>query len=448
MIRARELMTHGGRSDSTNDAGANWKKSLHSLSEAGRAGGVSGLRSPLRDLRGGRGVSARLDSRREAGDERQPLSEFLNLRVAVVHDWLTGMRGGEKVLEAILELVPGADLYTLFHFEGSVSSAIERHAIRTSFLQRVARFGDYRRLLPLYPGAIRSFDLTSYDLVISSSHAVAAGVRHGSARHVVYCHTPMRYIWDRFDDYFPSTRPFIRFAASSLAPILRKWDVARASEAGIYVANSSFVADRIRRFYGRDASVIHPFVDDRFLEATLATNRGSYHVVVSALVPYKRVSDAIEAAKLSGRRLIVIGDGPLLEQYRASAPPNVELRGWAGQDDLIKVVSEARSLIMPGVEDFGITALEALALGTPVISVSEGGAKEAIGPDGGVLYQGGVEGLVKALEEVEAKAWDRSRLRQRAALFSRQAFRQQFSAVIEELLVASSQQLAPRIHAT
>jgi len=438
MIRARELMTHGGRSDSTNDAGTNRKKSLHSLSEAGRAGGVSGQRPPLHELRGGRGVSARFDSRRDAGGERQPLSEFSNLRVAVVHDWLTGMRGGEKVLEAILELVPNADLYTLFHFDGSVSAAIERHPIRTSFLQRVARLGDYRRLLPLYPAAIRSFDLSSYDLVISSSHAVAAGVRHGSAAHVVYCHTPMRYIWDRFDDYFPRSRPFVRLAASALAPLLRRWDVVRAIEAGTYVANSTFVADRIRRFYGRDASVIHPFVDDRFLNAPLATKRGNYHVVVSALVPYKRVNDAIEAAKVSGRNLIVIGDGPLLETYRASAPPNVELRGWAGQNDLMKLLSEAQSLIMPGVEDFGITALEAIALGTPVIAVSEGGAKEAIGPDGGVLYEGGVDGLVKALEDVEAGTWDRSYLRQRAALFSRHAFRQQFFKVIEESLVAGS----------
>lgn len=342
------------------------------------------------------------------------------------------MRGGEKVLEAILELVPHAAVFTLFHFQGSVSPEIEKHQIHTSSLQRLARLGDYRRLLPLFPFAIRQFDLSGYDLVISSSHAVAAGARHGDGAHVVYCHTPMRYIWDRFDDYFPSSRPFVRLAASVIAPPLRKWDVSRAREAGTFVANSAFVAARIRQYYGREASVIHPFVHESFLEAALRESRGDYHVVVSALVPYKRVGDAIEAASLTGRRLVVIGDGPLLEHYRRSSPPTVELRGWTTREELIDIVAGAKSLVMPGVEDFGITALEANALGTPVVTVAEGGVREAIGEQGGILYDGSIDGLVRAVGAVEEKRWDRHLLRGHAGLFSRECFARRFGRVLEQ----------------
>ncbi|MEO6325667.1 MAG: glycosyltransferase family 4 protein, partial [Thermoanaerobaculia bacterium] len=170
------------------------------------------------------------------------------LEVAVIHDWLTGMRGGEKVLEAILELYPDADLYTLFHFPGSVSPAIERHRIVTSYLQPLAGLaGDYRRLLPLFPTAVGRWDLRRYDLVVSSSHCVAKGAQKRSdAAHLSYCHTPMRYIWDRFDDYFPRSRPLLRTAANVIAPRLRRWDIATAAGVDAFVANSHFVAERIR----------------------------------------------------------------------------------------------------------------------------------------------------------------------------------------------------------
>ena len=344
------------------------------------------------------------------------------------------MRGGEKVLEAILELFPTAELFTLFHFEGSVSSQIESHNVRTSFLQHLANAGNYRRLLPLYPAAIRQFDLSSFDLVVSSSHAVAAGVRHGSVPHVVYCHTPMRYIWDRFDDYFPSSRPALRAVASLVAPSLRRWDAARAADAGTFVANSNFVAERIRRYYGREAGVIHPFVDGSFLEAPLESDRDDYHVVVSALVPYKRIDEAMAASVIAKRRLIVVGSGPLLESYRKEAPPSVELPGWVDETRLRQIVGRARSLIMPGIEDFGITALEANALGTPVITTAEGGAREAIGPNGGIVYSGGAEKLAQAMVSVESGGWDRQLLRAHASSFSRQTFRERFAKVIESEL--------------
>src|SRR5688572_18115509 len=194
------------------------------------------------------------------------------------------MRGGEAVLEGILEVLPQAELFTLFHFPGSVSTAIESRTIHTSELQRIAqRASDYRRLLPLFPRAARKWDFSSYDLIVSSSHCVAKGIDAKGKPHLSYCHTPMRYIWDRFDDYFPRSRPLQRAAMMSIAPWLRRWDVWTAKEVTQFVANSNFVKDRIRRYYGRDAEVIHPFVGDEFLSAPLATDRENYHLVVSAL---------------------------------------------------------------------------------------------------------------------------------------------------------------------
>src|SRR5712691_7834427 len=232
-------------------------------------------------------------------------------RVAVIHDWLTGMRGGEQVLEGILDIVPDAEIFTLFHFAGSVSAKIESRPIHTSSLQRLAsRVHDYRTLLPFFPRAVRRWDLSAFDLVISSSHCVAKGIDARGKPHLCYCHTPMRYIWDRFDDYFPRSKPVRRFVVSAFAPWLRRWDVATASGVTRFVANSTFVAKRIRDYYRRESDVIHPFFNEAFLAPPLMNVREDYHLIVSALVPYKNVELAIEA--VAGRKLVIIGGGPLL----------------------------------------------------------------------------------------------------------------------------------------
>ncbi len=360
-----------------------------------------------------------------------------SFRIAVVHDWLTGMRGGERVLEAILEVAPAADLFTLFHFPGSVSPAIESRVIHTSGLQSLAaRIDDYRRLLPLFPHAARAWDFHSYDLILSSSHCVAKGVDARGRPHLCYCHTPMRYIWDRFDDYFPPSKPLIRFAANVVAPYLRRWDVRTAGEVTKFVANSAFVRDRIRRHYDRDAEVIHPFVDDAFLSAPLNETREDFDVVVSALVPYKRVELAIDAAAATGRRLVVIGGGPLLEKLRARRVPNVEMAGSVSREVIIDTVSQARSLILPGIEDFGITPLEAMALGTPVVALRAGGVLDSV-VDGrtGVLFEDGVvKSLAEALHVAAARAWDRRAIRAHAAQFSRGRFVAQFRAALDGIV--------------
>src|SRR6266550_1373652 len=252
------------------------------------------------------------------------------MRVAVIHDWLTGMRGGELVLEGILDVVPDAEIFTLFHFRGSVSPRIESFPIHTSSLQRFAgRVSDYRRLLPLFPRAVRAWDLSRFDAIVSSSHAVAKGVDARGKPHLCYCHTPMRYIWDRFDDYFP--RGASRAVMKLLAPRLRRWDVKTSAEVTRFVANSNFVRERIQRLYGRDAGVVHPFVDGDFLAAPLQYDRADEHVIVSALVPYKRVELAIETFERSGKRLVVIGKGPLYDTLAARRSPNVELLGFVSK---------------------------------------------------------------------------------------------------------------------
>ena len=342
-------------------------------------------------------------------------------RVAVIHDWLTGMRGGEAVLEGILDALPDADIFTLFHFPGSVSAKIESHPIHTSSVQRLAqKAGDYRQLLPLFPHAARRWDLSAYDLIVSSSHCVAKGVNALGKPHLCYCHTPMRYIWDRFDDYFPRSRPLRRAAALSVAPWLRRWDVQTAGEVTRFVANSTFVRDRIRRFYDRDAEIVHPYVDDAFFAPPLQETRDDYHIVVSALVPYKRVDLAID----SGRRLVIIGGGPLLEELKRRGGPNVEIMGSVSRSVIIERLARARSLILPGVEDFGITPLEAMALGTPVVALREGGVLDSV-VDGvtGILFdRPDVESLRRALVQVEARSWDRQAIRAQAATFSRARF--------------------------
>lgn len=365
---------------------------------------------------------------------RVPRSGFA--RVAVIHDWLTGMRGGESVLEAILDAVPGAELFTLFHFRGSVSAKIESHTIHTSSVQKLAeRASDYRTLLPLFPRAVAEWDLGGFDLVVSSSHCVAKGVDAKGRPHLCYCHTPMRYIWDRFDDYFPRTKLLRRAAMMTLAPWLRRWDVKTAAGVTQFVANSTFVRDRIRRYYGRDAVVIHPHVDDAFLGAPPSSEREDYHVVVSALVPYKRVDLAIEAAVTSGRRLVVIGGGPLLDELRAKRAPNVEILGSVSRDRIIERLARARSLILPGVEDFGITPLEAMALGTPVVALGEGGVRDSVvdGVTGIFFDEPEVESLRRALDEVESHQWDRTAIRAHAATFSRARFDRELRAQISAL---------------
>jgi len=353
-------------------------------------------------------------------------------RVAVVHDWLTGMRGGESVLEAILDCVPGAELFTLFHFPGKVSARIEAHRIHTSPLQRIASsIHDYRKLLPFFPWAIERFDLSAFDLVISSSHCAAKGVDARGKPHLCYCHTPMRYMWDRFDDYFPQSRPLVRFTASLFRRRLQRWDVATAARVSRFVANSNFVRGRIRKSYDRDAEIIHPFVDDFFFSAPVRRDREDFDLVISALAPYKRIELAIDA----GRPLVIIGDGPMRTRLETRAGPNVRFLGSVSREVILDHLSRARTLILPGVEDFGITPLEAMAAGTPVVAFRAGGALDSVvdGRTGMFFDEPVVHSLRAALDRAGAHNWNREEVREHAATFSRTRFERQFMNALQQV---------------
>ena len=310
------------------------------------------------------------------------------LKVVLVHDWLTGMRGGEKVLELLCEAYPGADLVTLFHIPGSVSPTIERLRPRTSWLQHLPgarRF--YRYCLPLFPMAIEQFDLDQYDLVISTSHCAAkAVVKTGRARHFCYCHTPMRYAWEHFDSYFSAERVG-RGAHHVLKPMLAalaRWDAATAGRVDLYAANSQHVASRIRRYYNRDALVIYPPVDTGFYcpaDDADPVVPEDFLLIVSALVPYKRIDLAIEASRLSGVPLRIVGDGPeraALTQLAAAAGSDIQLLGSLSDVEIRDLYRRAAAVMLPGEEDFGIVPVEAQACGRPVVALARGGALETV----------------------------------------------------------------------
>ncbi len=368
------------------------------------------------------------------------MPELAKAKVALVHDWLTGMRGGERCLEVFGELFPAADLYTLLHVRGSVSPAIENRRIVTSFIQGLPQAERrYRHYLPLFPAAVRGFDLRGYDLVLSSSHAVAKSVRvPAGTLHVCYCFTPMRYVWDLYDDYFgPRSGLAARILMPPVAGWLRGWDRRTAAGVHQFVAISRFVAERIRRVYGREADVIYPPVDvSRF---RVEETPGEFYLVVSALTPYKRVDLAVEACNRLGRRLVIVGTGPEDRRLRTLAGPTVEFLGWRDDAQTAELFARCRALLFPPLEDFGITPLEAMAAGRPVIAFGEGGARETVvAPGGGEPPTGlffarqTVEDLVDAIQRFEASAqqFEPKALRRRAEAFDRPLFRERIHAYL------------------
>ncbi len=358
------------------------------------------------------------------------------MKTAVVHDWLNGMRGGEKVLEAILPLVPEPTIFTLFHVPGSVSPAIESHPIRASYLNRLpfAR-RHYRHYLPLFASAVESFDLTGFDLVVSSSHCVAKGaIAPPGVPHLCYCHTPVRYAYEQFDVYFPPGRTRLRALKAAAVARLRRWDVATAARPTRYLANSTAVAARISRHYGREAAVCHPPVDVEFFRpADEPAPRGDFLLAVGALVPYKRHDVAIEAARRLGRRLVLVGAGPEGPRLRALAPASVEIRDGCTAEALRDLYRTCAAYLQPGEEDFGIAAVEALACGAPVVALDRGGALDIV-RDGvnGALAADGPEALADAIRRVAAAGFDYTRLRASALPFRGDRFAAEFRSAIGE----------------
>ena len=367
-----------------------------------------------------------------------------DLRVALVHDWLTGMRGGEKVLEDCCRIFPRADLYTLLHVPGSVSSTIEARRIRTSFVQRLpsARKA-YRWALPLFPAAVEAFDLSGYDLVLSSSHCVAKSARPAAgALSVCFCHTPMRYIRDTFDDYFGDKSPPVRWVIGRVAAWLRRWDTRTAQRVNLWVANSRTVRKRILDWYrvdSRDVTIIHPPVDTAIFNGAAAggpppgLEHLGYDLVVSAFVPYKRIDLAILAARRSGRRLVVVGKGPESARLKrlaaeAEGPGRVSFAGAVPTAELPAYFAHCRAFLFPGLEDFGITPLEATACGRPVVAYQAGGVLDTVveGLNGIFFAEQTVGGLGAALADPRLdREWDAAAMASHASRFSRERFRRE-----------------------
>jgi glycosyltransferase involved in cell wall biosynthesis len=362
-----------------------------------------------------------------------------DLRVALVHDWLTGMRGGEKVLEVLCELYPDATLFTLLHNKGAMSPTIENMKIQTSFVQNLPFKEDhYRNYLPLFPHAIESFDFTGYDLIISTSHCVAKGAKPvGNALHICYCFTPMRYVWEQYAEYFGKDRAGIatRAAMALVAPGLRNWDVRASSRVHFFVADSENVARRIERYYARAADVIHAPVNTSLFKPSGIP--GDYYLMVTALVPYKRVDLAVETFNQLGDRLVIVGSGPDEEKLKAKAASNIEFLGWEGDETLAKFYANCRALIFPGVEDFGIVPLEAMASGRPVIAFAQGGALETVVGNGenatGVFFhEQTVAALKNAIKDFELRQFDSQAIRKHAEKFDRKRFKQRLHEYITD----------------
>jgi glycosyltransferase involved in cell wall biosynthesis len=354
------------------------------------------------------------------------------MRAAIIHYWLLNMRGGEKVVEALCRMLPDADLFTLFYDPERVSETIRARRVTASYLNPLRRH--YRSLLPLMPMALESFDLRGYDLVVSSESGPAKGVLAPStARHVCYCHTPMRYLWDLYPAYRNewTASPWKRTLMAPLANYLRLWDYSTAARVDEFVANSANVARRIWKTYRREARVIYPPVH---VETFYWKEPEDYYLIVSELVAYKRIDAAVRAFSRNGRRLRIVGQGPEYGSLRRLARGNVEFCGRVTDDQLRELYARSRALLLPGEEDFGMTPVEALASGKPVILLGRGGALESVpltDPVGGVMYDS-LEKLAEAIERFERMESGivPERLRKWAGRFCEKNFVEQMRGVL------------------
>jgi glycosyltransferase involved in cell wall biosynthesis len=356
------------------------------------------------------------------------------MRVAIVHFWLLGMRGGEKVVESLCRMYPDADIFTLFYDPSRISETIRSHKVTASYLNPLRRH--YRKLLPLMPSALESFDLRGYDLVISSESGPAKGIIAPTAtRHICYCHTPMRYLWELYPAYLNEWTPgrVQRMMMRLVTPNLRLWDFASSARVDRFVANSENVRRRIWKTYRRDSDVIHPPVD---VETFYYRQPDDVFLIVSELVSYKRLDYAVRCFSRTGRKLRVVGDGPEYRSLRRQSGTSVEFCGRVSATDLQELYARSRALLVPGEEDFGITMVEALASGKPVIALGRGGACEIVPEEemrGGILYQTPTEAdLETALtrfdlleQEVQPK-----RLQRWAAQFSESAFQEKMRRIL------------------
>lgn len=362
------------------------------------------------------------------------------MKVAIVHYWLVGMRGGEKVVEVLSDLYPDADIFTLVCDPSAISEKLRRHRITTSFLQKIGGVRHYQKMLPLMPYALESFDLTGYDLIISSEAGPAKGIIPGpDALHICYCHSPMRYIWDLYPQYRAAAGPLTRALMSLTAPSLRQWDVSTSHRVDHFIANSAYVARRIERYYRRSAHVIHPPLNlSRFSQVPDAVP-GDYYLCAGQITPYKKIEIAVEACTRLGKRLIVLGAGAT-PSLRRLAGPKVEFLGAVDDATMNHHFANCKALLFPGVEDFGIVPLEVMASGRPVIAFGKGGALETVvdGQTGLFFSEQTSDAVVDAITRFETveSAFTKPALTAHARLFDASVCKTRLAELIHSLLAA------------
>jgi glycosyltransferase involved in cell wall biosynthesis len=357
------------------------------------------------------------------------------MKVALVHYWLVTMRGGEKVLEALCEMFPDADIYTHVYDKTKISPIINRHKIYTTSVSRLPFAKKlYTKYLTFMPAAIESIDLSGYDLVISSESGPAKGVIIPSTiPHLCYCHTPMRYLWDYYHRYLKESSFLTRAVFKAAAGRLRIWDLATANRVTAFAANSNYVKTRIKAIYRREAEVIYPPVDTYAFQTQ---PKGDYYLFLGQLVGYKRADLAIEAFRKNGKKLLIIGGG----KPPKNLPKNITVLGFVSNEERNSYLARARALIFPGEEDFGIVPVESIASGTPVIAYGRGGALETVSHEvsGLFFYEQSTDALlqaVEAFEKIEHK-FDAKMMRLLAASFDKTVFvrkmRKKITALMNE----------------
>lgn len=360
------------------------------------------------------------------------------LRVAFVHDWLVGWRGGEKVLATLASMYPDAPIYTLFHDPQNLPASFGNHKVIVHTSANRFRFMR-KALLPLMPLWIESLPLDNYDLVISTSSCVAKGVMVGPyTKHLCYIHSPMRYIWDQRDAYLGRVRrlPIIGLLIEGVSSLLRMWDITSATRVDLFVANSSFIQQRVRRYYSRDAVVVHPPIDIERFTPPDDQKKGGYLLAAGALVGYKRFDLAIKAAELTGKRLIIAGDGPDLAHLRSIAGSKTEFVIKPSNEVWVELLRGADALLFPGIEDFGMVAVEAMAAGTPVIALKAGGALDFIVDSTSGLFfeESSPQSLADAIQRAAEIPWSAEALMRHAQGFSTEYFLKNMRRHLEKLL--------------
>ena len=361
------------------------------------------------------------------------------MKIAIVHYWLVGMRGGEKVLESLIDIYPNADIYTNVYDKSKISEKIKNQNVFTTFINKIPFSKKYYKyFLPIMPIALFSLNLKKYDLIISSESGPSKGFRKNiKSLHICYCHSPMRYIWDMTDQYLKNMSILKRLVAKFFFPILRIWDVKTASTVDEIIVNSHFVQERVEKFWNRKSFVLAPPVDIDSFKIDYDSNK-DYYLVLSQLVPYKKVDLAVKAFNKLNKKLLVIGEGDDIERLKAISNDNISFLGWQSDKNKKEYLANSKALIFPGIEDFGIVPIESMASGRPVLAFKKGGSLDYIKHDvNGIFFiEQSIESLIEAVINFENKfnQFDSDEIKKTVYKFDKEIFKTYFSKFVEEKL--------------